>query len=142
RRFEDLKSSEKQIREAQIELALERVRARTMAMQHSDELADASFVLDTQVRSLGIQTRGCAFNIYGENESTEWFSSAQGMLPPYKTPRENLFLRYYEAGQRGEQIYIEEFSGENCVAHYEYLCTIPIMGDALRGMKAALGSFP
>jgi signal transduction histidine kinase len=142
RRFEDLKSSEKQIREGQIELALERVRARTMAMQHSDELADSSFVLDSQVRSLGIRTVGCAFNIYGENESSEWFSSERGALPRYTTPRENLFLRYYEAGQRGEKIHIEEFAGEDCVKHYEYLCTIPIMGDALRGMLEAVGSFP
>jgi signal transduction histidine kinase len=141
-RFLDLKKAEAQSRESQIQLALERVRARTMAMQHSSEMADASFVLDTQVRALGINTRGCAFNIYGDGESTEWFSSAEGSLPMYKTPRERLFLRYYEAGQRGEQIYIEEFEGDKCKVHYEYLCTIPIMGDALRGMIAAGGSFP
>lgn len=142
RRFEDLKSSEKQIRETQIELALERVRARTMAMQHSDELAEASFVLDTQVRALGIPTWGCAFNIYGDKESSEWFSSEAGALPTYKTPREDCFLRYYNAGQQGEQLYIEEFEGADCAAHYEYLCTIPVVGDALRGMLAAGGSFP
>lgn len=141
-RFLDLQTAEAQTRESQIQLALERVRARTMAMQHSNELADASFVLDSQVRALGINTRGCAFNIYGDSESTEWFSSAEGSLPMYKTPRENVFLRYYEAGQRGEKIYIEEFAGEVCKLHYEYLCTIPIMGDALRGMIAAGGSFP
>ncbi|RYY71886.1 MAG: hypothetical protein EOO13_01550 [Chitinophagaceae bacterium] len=142
RRFEDLKSSERQIREGQIELALERVRARTMAMQHSDELADASFVLDSQVRSLGIQTRGCAFNIYGDNESTEWFSSAAAMLPAYITPREDFFKRAYDAGQAGEAMYIEEFAGAVCKAHYDYLLTIPVMGDALRDMIAAGLSFP
>jgi hypothetical protein len=31
-------------------------------------------------------------------------------MPVYKTPRENLFLHYYEAGQKGESILIEEFS--------------------------------
>ncbi len=129
-------------RELEIEAAVERVRARTMAMQHSDELADASFVLDTQVRSLGIETWGCAFNIYGDNESTEWFSSEGGTLPAYKTPREDFFLRAYEAGKQGQQIYIEEFAGGDCKAHYDYLLTIPIMGDALRGMLAAGRSFP
>ena len=39
-RFNDLKKAEAQAREAQIQLALERVRARTMAMHHSDELTD------------------------------------------------------------------------------------------------------
>jgi signal transduction histidine kinase/DNA-directed RNA polymerase subunit N (RpoN/RPB10) len=141
-RFLDLQKAETQARESQIQLALERVRARTMAMQHSDELADASLVLDTQVRSLGIKTRGCAFNIYGDGESLEWFSSEQGSLPMYKTPRENLFLRYFEKGRSGTPLYIEEFTGNDCAAHYEYLCTIPIMGDELKAMIAAGGSFP
>ena len=39
-RFLDLQKAEAQAREAQIELALERVRARTMAMQNSDELSE------------------------------------------------------------------------------------------------------
>ncbi|RYY00978.1 MAG: hypothetical protein EOO53_20340 [Gammaproteobacteria bacterium] len=141
-RFLDLQKAEVQSREAQIELALERVRARTMAMQHSDELADVSFLLDSQVRALSIETWGCAFNIYGNGESTEWFSSEAGTLPAYKTPREKIFLRYYEAGQRGESLHIEEFDGEDCAAHYEYLCTVPIMGDALKQIRAAGGSFP
>jgi len=142
RRYLDIEKAEAQAREAQIELALERVRARTMAMQHSEELAEVSFLLDSQVRALGIKTRGCAFNIYGENESTEWFSSEAGTMPTYKTPRENVFLRYYEAGQSGETIYIEEFADEVCTAHYNYLCTVLVMGDALNEMIANGGSFP
>jgi signal transduction histidine kinase len=141
-RYLDIEQAIAQAKEAEIELALERVRARTMAMQHSDELSEASFLLDSQVRALGIKTRGCAFNIYGENDSTEWFSSENGMLPVYKTPRENLFLRYFEAGQKGESLLITEYSGKACVAHYKYLSTIPIMGDALKEMIANGGSFP
>jgi hypothetical protein len=38
RRYQDLQKAEAQAREAQIEAALERVRARTMAMFKSDEL--------------------------------------------------------------------------------------------------------
>lgn len=142
KRFEDLKNSEAQTAEAKIQLALERVRARTMAMQHSDELADASFVLDTQVRALGIPTWGCAFNIYGETDSTEWFSSGDGSMPKYKTPRENIFQKNYEAGIRGEAIRIEEFSGEKCKNHYQYLCTLPGIGDGLKEVIKAGGSFP
>ncbi|MCB9211276.1 MAG: nuclear transport factor 2 family protein [Ignavibacteriales bacterium] len=141
-RFLDLQKAEAQARESEIELALERVRARTMAMQHSNELADASFLLDSQIRALGIKTRGCAFNIYGENESSEWFSSEMGTMPMYKTPRENVFLRYYEEGQKGKQMYIESFAGDVCAAHYDYLCTLPIMGESLKKFKESGGSFP
>ena len=142
RRFLDLQKAEKQAREVQIELALEKVRSRTMAMQHSDELQEASFLLDQQVRALGIKTRGCAFNIYGQNDATEWFSSEEGTMPVYRTPRENVFLEYYEAGKRGESLYIKEFEGDACAAHYDYLCTLPVMGTALRELKANGGSFP
>src|SRR5664279_1335224 len=141
-RFMDLQKAEAQAREAKIEVALERVRARTMAMQHSEELAEASFLLDSEVRALGIKTRGCAFNIYGENESNEWFSSEIGTMPVYKTPRENIFLRYYEEGQKGKPMYIYSYSGEACAAHYDYLCTLPVMGEALKKIKESGGSFP
>ena len=141
-RFLDLQKAEAQTRESQIQLALERVRARTMAMQHSDELADASFIIDSQVRALGIKTRGCAFNIYDENESTEWFSSEAGTMSTYKTPRENVFLRYYEEGKKGKQMYIESFEGDACAAHYDYLCTLPVTGEALKKFKESGGSFP
>ncbi len=140
-RFLDLKKAEAQAREGQIQLAMERVRARTMAMQRSDELTEASYLLDSQVRALGISTRGCAFNIYGENESTEWFGTETGTLV-YKTPREEAFLRYYEAGQRGESLCIEEFAGDACKAHYEYLCTLPSLGEELKKMHENGWSFP
>jgi hypothetical protein len=127
-RFLDLQKAEAQAREAQIQLALERVRARTMAMQSSDELAEVSYLLNKQVVELGIPTRGCAFNIYNEHDSTEWFSNLEGTIPAYKTPRENIFLKYYEAGQRGETLLIEEFGGERIKEHYRYLATLFVSG--------------
>ena len=49
-RFLDLQTAEAQTRESQIQLALERVRARTMAMQRSDELSGAASLLFQQVQ--------------------------------------------------------------------------------------------
>src|SRR4030095_12327002 len=53
RRFLDLKKAEAQAREAQIQLALERVRARTMAMHRSEELAETAEVMFYQLQDLG-----------------------------------------------------------------------------------------
>ncbi|WP_194973320.1 ATP-binding protein [Aquiflexum lacus] len=144
RRYLDLVRAETQAREAEIELALERVRARTMAMQHSDELTEASEVLDRQVRELGIETWGCAFHIYADDPAGdyEWFSSREGSLPFYKTPRENFFLKFYEKGKAGETFHVEEFLGEDCKVHYDYLMTIPVMGDALREIVSSGASLP
>jgi len=123
-RFLDLQKAEAQAREAQIQLAMERVRARSMAMQKSEELAEISYLLNKQVVELGIPTRGCAFNIYNEHDSTEWFSNLEGTFPAYQTPRENIFLKYYEAGQRGESLLVEEFGGERIKELYKYFATL------------------
>jgi signal transduction histidine kinase/ketosteroid isomerase-like protein len=131
-------------RELAIEAALERVRARTMAMQHSQELAETSLILVQQIAALGIKTWGCAFNITDEAQgnSREWFSSAEGSMPMYRTPRVGIFKHYYEIGQRGETLHVEEISGKVCEDHYEFLCSLPVVGESLLAIKAAGGSFP
>ena len=141
-RFLELQKSARQAREVQIELALEKVRSRTMAMQHSDELQEASFLLDEQVRALNIKTWGCAFNIYGENDSTEWFGNEAGILQTYKVPRAGIFNEYYKKGQKGESLVIKEFTGDECVAHYEYMSSLPIIGDVLKKLKKTNNGFP
>ena len=55
RRFEDLKASEQQIREARIETALERVRARALAMQAPEELKEVAQVLRQEMGFLGVE---------------------------------------------------------------------------------------
>src|SRR5436189_4854171 len=69
-RFNDLKQAEAQARESQIQLALERVRARTMAMQKSDELAETASLLFKQISDLGIQTWTSGFNIWEKDDSS------------------------------------------------------------------------
>ena len=141
-RFLDLQKAEAQAREAKIENALEKVRSRTMAMQQSDELAEASYLLERQVAALGIKTWGCAFHIFRENDSLEWFSNADGVMPRFVIPRTYVWQRYYEACQRGETLHIEEHAGEACTALYEYMAAMPIVGEALQKMKAADIPFP
>jgi hypothetical protein len=141
-RLLDLKKAEAQAREAQIQLALERVRARTMAMQSSDELAEVSYLLNKQVVELGVPTRGCAFNIYNEHDSTEWFSSLEGTIPTYKTPRENIFLKYYEVGQSGETLFIEEYGSERIKEHYKYLATLSVSGGTDTTIKENVQVIP
>jgi signal transduction histidine kinase len=143
-RFLDLQKAEAQAREAQIETALERVRSKTMGMQKSEDLADISLELVKQVQELGNKVWFCAFNIYDDDPqgSLEWGSNGQGTFPKYRTPREGVFLRYYRAGQQGESLLIDEIGEEECPAHYDYLCSLPGVGEQLLGMKAAGVTFP
>ena len=143
-RFLDLQKAEAQAREAQIEVALERVRARTMAMHKSEELAEISHELFKQVQALGVTTWHCAFNIYdeGQNSSTEWGTNAGGTYPVYKTPREGIFLRYYEIGQTGETLHIERIGEDRSADHYAYLCTLPGVGEQLVKLRDSGVAFP
>jgi hypothetical protein len=67
-RFVDINKAGAQAREAQIELALERVRARTMAMQHSDELSETAFILFQQFKELGENPDQATIGIINEEE--------------------------------------------------------------------------
>jgi signal transduction histidine kinase len=68
RRFLDIEKAIAQAREAQIELALERVRARTMAMQKSEELSDTAYVLFQQFKDLGEKPHQITIGIIKETE--------------------------------------------------------------------------
>ncbi len=79
-RFLDLKKAEEQARETQIQLALERVRARTMAMHNSDELGEVASVLFEQISSL--TSTPDRFNIGIANEKDKsldlWVTDQEG----------------------------------------------------------------
>jgi signal transduction histidine kinase len=143
-RFRDIQLALEQAKEAQIEAALERVRARSMAMHKSEELAELSLELVKQVQVLDVATWFCAFNIYDDDPkgSLEWGSNGQGTFPKYRTPREGIFLQYYEAGQRGETLLINEIDEKECPRHYEYLCSLPGVGEQLLKMQKAGIPFP
>ncbi|TXE14742.1 ATP-binding protein [Algoriphagus aquimarinus] len=124
-------------RELEIEASLEKVRSRSLAMQKSEELAEASVLLEAEIRKLGIENWGCAFHIYDEKTTSEkpwdleWFTSMGGLLPFYKTPREKVFLKYYEESKKGNPLFIQDFGPDVIKEHYDYLKTIPVLGDAL-----------
>ena len=144
RRYLDLVKAEAQAREAKIEAALEKVRAKSLAMHRSEELADLSLELVKQVQALGIETWFCAFNIYDDDPkgSLEWGSNGEGTFPKYRTPREGIFLKYFDAGQNGETLLVNEIGEDECPAHYEYLCSLPGVGDQLLQMKSEGIPFP
>ena len=78
-RFLDLKQAEDQAHEAKIELALERVRARTMAMQKSDELAETAVILYEQLYDLGNIPEQINIGIVDDNKDTiHWWVTEQG----------------------------------------------------------------
>ncbi len=68
KRYVDITTAEAQTREAQIQLALERVRARTMAMQKSEELLETSLELFQQLKELGEPAEQLTIGVIKEEE--------------------------------------------------------------------------
>jgi signal transduction histidine kinase len=117
RRYLDLLKAEAQAREAQIELALERVRAKTMAMQKSDELLETSQVLFQQLRDLGETADQAGIAIVNEKERVfELFATIYGtqMIQVFRPKIDDPFVmgKVYKAWKAKEKSFVIEIAGE------------------------------
>ena len=83
-RFLDLQKAEMQIREAQIELALEKVRARAMAMQSSNELSQLVDAVFKELNKLDFELDMCIINIIDEGDLSNmvWATNPEGGKEP------------------------------------------------------------
>ncbi|MCB0656678.1 MAG: hypothetical protein KDC57_11110, partial [Saprospiraceae bacterium] len=146
-RFLDLQKAETQAREAEIQLALERIRARSMAMQNSSELLDAASLLFEQTASLGCNPFSCGFVLLDRNKADgEFFMSADGQFQPSvfipnhdESAERNMYLHWLD----GSTLYTEDGEGDALVKHFEYLMSLPgETGEMFRAMHAAGIRFP
>ena len=137
-RFLDLQKAEAQTREAQIENALEKVRSRTMAMQHSKELPEAANNLFLQMQALGISAWSAGYCIWDEDKKAATaFMSSEGVIQKsikLPTSGDPSFINFYEAYKRGDTLYVEELGGEALVSHYRFMRTLPLVGEVLDGI--------
>jgi len=141
-RFLDLQKAEAQGREARIEMALEKVRSRTMAMQHSGELSETATLLFNQIVDLGIQVWSSGFNIWQENDT--YFLGYNtgpdgGIGDPLPLPlTEDVFFKtIYDAKKRGEDFFVFESEGESLAQTYRYMDTLPVVGDFMQSIVAS-----
>jgi signal transduction histidine kinase len=146
-RFRDIEKAAAQAKEVQIELALERVRARTMGMQHSDELQDAAILLFDQMKGLGVHTGSCGFAIWNKKEKTAtvWMSSPEGGLQTaFELPHTEaaVYLQVYEAMNKGDVFLVKEVAGNHLIKHFDYLCTLPGIGDVIKQLRKSGYQFP
>lgn len=73
RRYSDIQKAEAQAKEARIEAALERVRAKVMGMKNSDDLKSTSFVFGDQLNKLGMDWVFSYFWLIEEEAGTHTF---------------------------------------------------------------------
>lgn len=106
-RFLDLQKAEKQARETQIELALEKVRSRSMAMHKSDELKEIIQVVYDQLVQLQVKVEHAGFILdYKEHEDMHiWLADHNAVFPKIVLPyfdcaHWNNFMEVKKTGQK------------------------------------------
>jgi signal transduction histidine kinase len=141
-RFLDLQKAEAQAREAEIQLALERVRAKTLAMQKQDDLLAVLDVLTEQLIKLGVQLDIANFsNGLPEGDWNLWIRvvTAEGKMysdyvhfPQIDHPYFNSIkqaVNIYKAG--GTNLSKEVFSKEEKDSWQRYLTTQTIFRNTV-----------
>ena len=144
-RFLDLQKAEAQARDSQIQLALERVRSRTMAMKHSAELNETSALLFQQIETLGVTPWSCGFNIWekGDTVFTSYMAAPKvTILAEIKIPltEETTFIHFQESRDRGDKLFVDVLEGKTIETHYNYFQTLPGIREIFE--KRAEAGFP
>ncbi|HEU4862120.1 MAG TPA: hypothetical protein VFT15_19885, partial [Chitinophagaceae bacterium] len=132
RRFSDLQKAEAQAREAQIEAAMEKVRASAMAMHNSEHVSEATGVLFSELDKLGIETMRCGIVIIHENQTMETWSATttddkkviriSGLLDMTKHP---LLIGGFKGWKNKEESYTYHLAGKDMENYYDFLAESP-----------------
>jgi signal transduction histidine kinase len=132
KRYKDLKQAEANAREAQIEVALERVRSRTLAMQKSDELAETAAVLFQQLIRLGIEQNRLYINIIKDEagEAEFWITDEDGTrVSTAYTADMNAnpsFKKMYEGWKQQKKSLIIDMQREELQRYFRHLSSLNV----------------
>ena len=126
-RYSELREAEDRIREAQIETALEKVRSRTMSMQHSEELAKTSVVVFKELVTLGINPNRLFIGLIEKNNNDieAWVSNADGSEIgghfTLNTEENASTKKMYDAWNQKKSSLTLEMMGEELQNYFQYL---------------------
>jgi signal transduction histidine kinase len=131
-RFNDLQKAEAQAREAQIEVSLERVRSRTLAMQKSDELAETAAVVFRQLIGLGIEPNRLYIAIIKDNSGDMefWITDEDGTRVGSKfssNAQGNIsFKKMYEGWEAHKKSITIDMHGDELTSYFDHLNSIGV----------------
>ncbi len=125
RRYIDIEKAEAQAREAQIQLALERVRARTMAMQKSEELSEAVYILFQQFRELGENPDQATIGVINEQEHVieYWvtmYGNQMNKVFKFSIDEPHVTNKIYNAWKDGKKSLVIDLSGKDLLEFMTY----------------------
>ena len=130
-RFLDLQKVEAQAREAQIEVALEKIRTRTLVMQQSNELIDIITLVNEKLKELDVVSGTIAFWFFDKENrsSTFWLATSiqehEALVElPYneKLMMEDTVLKdAWEARQTGVSFINKSYNNAQIQKYFDYV---------------------
>ncbi len=125
RRYLDVASAMAQAKEVQIELALERVRARTMAMQRSEELSETAYLMLQQFTELGQEPEQITIGVVNEEDFTIELSITLHGKMLKETLKGSLhepvvLSKIYKAWKEGMKTFVLDISGKELQEYNRY----------------------
>jgi signal transduction histidine kinase len=127
-RYTDIALAEAQAREAQVQLAMERVRARTMAMQKSNELPETAAILFEQFKSLGQELMQMTIGIINETDGiiefsvTDWSGSGTGVKRAFNLSIDEptLIKKIYKGWKEQKKSIVVDLTGKELEGWLNY----------------------
>ncbi len=124
RRFLDLQKAEAQARESEIQLALERVRARTLAMQSSNEMQQVANAIYEQMKVLDLEmdavTLGGPIEIHNESAWVGGYDRKEPLTIPYNDSTQ-VQRDYNAAIAKRPELYVNSYSGKAKKEYMDFL---------------------
>jgi signal transduction histidine kinase len=135
-RFLDLQKAEAQAREAQIEAALEKVRAQSMGMQTSDDLSNVASVMFDEMKHLGGELFAFGIVLCDKDKDTvdQWHNFGnQGMMSPITVPIELDYIHKYRYNRwlAGEELFSIEIPEDYIKKHFDLMFELPSVKAAM-----------
>ncbi|HAC15747.1 MAG TPA: hypothetical protein DCE78_07365 [Bacteroidetes bacterium] len=133
-------------RDLEIETALERVRARSMAMHNSTELGEVALVLFDQLKSLGGELWGTGFAFCQNDSNVDefWFANDKVIMPRLNIPNnvDPVHRQMYDGWKNNFASLSIEKGGQELKNHYDYMLTVPDVRPIFTGMLEKGITFP
>ena len=130
KRYIDITNAETQAREARIEMALESVRAASLAMHDSNQLKTVATVMFKKLTELGLTLTG-AFIFLFDNKtrdlqlwiSTKTLSEASDISIPYTSEisKNSIFQDLWNVIEKGEQIFNRAYTGKEKIDYFKHV---------------------
>ncbi|MBL0132152.1 MAG: hypothetical protein IPP43_14505 [Chitinophagaceae bacterium] len=136
-RFLDLQKAEAQTRESQIELGLERVRARAMAMQSSDELKELIGTVFTELTKLDLALTRCIIWVFepATNAARWWMANSEEPSNPM-----SFYIKYHE--HPAYLTFVQEWKKQNAKFVYDLKGADKIAWDDILFNETELKQLP